>query len=355
MNTKATLGVGLVGCGRAGAELHLPAIKSVPNANVVALCDVDRTNLESLAKSFEVGAIYEDYRLLLEDPEVDFVAICVPLAHREGMILDAIESRKHLLIEKPLADSSTAARAIQQTVASFGGKVAVGHNLRCHRLAELAREWYQQGRIGDIELVSTIWSTDLGTAGDLPTWRRSLSTGGGVLLEMGIHHFDLVEWILDQSIEEVWCRQQSHLSEVSAAVVTASVEGGGLVNFAFSQESVPRNLIEIVGTEGRIELDLYRFDGLNLYRGAETGGGLKSRFKRASESLFSFPTAARQMRLGGDYVASYGRQWNRLVASVHGGSRVPCTVDDAARSVDLAMAAIESAKQGRQISTYPSI
>jgi predicted dehydrogenase len=349
MNTKTTLGVGFIGCGRAGAELHLPALNGLTGIEVVALCDVEPSRLQPLAKHYGVEGAYTHYQELLSDRDVDLVAVCVPGALREEILFDAFDSGKHVFVEKPLALSTRDARRTLRASAAGKGKVFVGHNLRCHRLVEECRDFIRSGALGPIELVSSLWSTDLARNRGLPSWRQKLETGGGVVFEMGIHHFDLIEWLLSDRLKEIWCETHSRTSEVSSAIVTGSSAKGTLVTCSFSQESVPRNYLEICGTEGRIELDLYRFDGFRYLEGSLTGGGLESRLRGALRVAMELPTALRLARQGGDYKLSYRRQWKRIIDAIDGAAEAPCTVEEAARAVEVAAAAVESSKLGSAV------
>jgi predicted dehydrogenase len=349
VSTKSTLGIGFIGCGRAGAELHLPAIHELTGVEVVALCDVDPDRLQTLAGRYGVERTYDHYRELLSDSNVGLVAVCVPVALRGEILFDALDSGKHVFVEKPLALSSRDARKALRASAAGKGKVFVGHNLRCHRLVEQCRDFIRTGVLGPIELVNSVWSTDLARTHGLPGWRQRLETGGGVLFEMGIHHFDLIEWLLSDRLKAVWCESHSRSSEISSAIVSGSSEKGTLVTCSFSQESVPRNYLEVCGTEGRIELDLYRFDGFRYLEGSLTGGCLESRLRSAVRLATELPTAFRLARQGGDYKLSYQRQWKRIIDAINGSATAPCTVEEAARAAEIAAAAVESAKLGSPV------
>ncbi len=347
------LGIGFIGCGRAGSELHLPAIQSLPDLSVVALCDLDSDRLNAVADSFSVERIYDDYRELLSDAEVDLVAVCVPGAMREEMLPCAFESGKHVFVEKPLTLSLPEGERIAKVSASAKGQGFVGHNIRCHRLAQECRELVRRGGIGTIELVSSVWSTDLMTTRGIPTWRERMATGGGVVYEMSIHHLDLIEWLLSDRFERVWCDDHSRSSESSSAIVAGSTRKGALVTSVFSQESVPRNYIEIYGCHGRIELDLYRFDGLRYQEGTATGGSTQNRLKGLFDSLKHLPRGIRLAREGGDYKISYRRQWERIAGTLRGSAQNPCTVREGLRAVEIASAALESLRSRSTVTLAP--
>lgn len=348
---KTTLG--LIGCGRAGAELHLPAISSIDGFRVGALCDADAAALSRVADRFGVPRTYGRFADLVDDDSIDLIAVCVPVAMRAELLGPVLESGKHVFLEKPLALDQESARQVSRWTKKATGKVFVGHNLRCHRLVERCRQ--QLPKIGDLESVCSIWTTDLAAARGLPAWRKTVASGGGVLYEMAVHHFDLIEWLVEDRLESVWCRQRSGTSELSAAAAVGATHRGILVTSVFSQESVPRNTLEFFGSKGRIELDLYRFDGFKMDQAGSDDGTVTSRARGLLSALTTLPQGVRLALKGGDYKLSYRRQWRRILGVLNGESdRGLCTPAEALRAVEVAAAGIESAQSGRSIVLTPN-
>jgi predicted dehydrogenase len=322
----------------------MPAIASLPDLSISAICDFDSDRLHAVADSFAVEKTYDDYQELLSDGEVDLIAICVPAAMREEILFSAFETGKHVFVEKPLALNLPDGERIMRASASANGQVFVGHNIRCHRLAQECRELLGSGGVGTIELVSSVWSTDLMSARGIPAWRERAATGGGVVYEMAIHHFDLIEWLLSDRFESVWCADRSRSSDTSSAVVAGTTREGALVTSVFSQESVPRNYVEIYGSHGRIELDLYRFDGLRYQRGGAPSGSIQNRLQGLFGAMAQLPKVIQLARKGGDYKLSYQRQWERIGHTLGGSAENPCTLREGLRAVEVALAALESAR-----------
>jgi len=268
-----------------------------------------------------------------------------------GQILKtALEHDKSIFVEKPLALSVGDAEEICRMVESTGGRLFLGHHLRCHRLVERCCELLRHDALGTVEIVSTIWTSDQSAPRESAVWRRALETGGGVLHELGVHHFDLIEWLLEDRLDTVFGRQISNSCEISSAVVTGTTVRGTLVTAAFSEESIPRNRVELFGKTGRVELDLYRYDGLRYHPVDSDRGNIASRLRRVAESLLDLPAGTRAAFGGGEYMLSYRRQWNRILHVLQGGRDANlCTPLDGLRAVQIAAAVLESIVSGTPV------
>ena len=132
--SRAPVRVGLIGCGRVAQERHLPALESLSSAKVVAVADIDANRLEMVANRFQVVRRATDFRTLVDDPDIDALAVCVPAQRHVVVAIAALAAGKHLLIEKPLALDLEECDLLIEKAAKSISKVTVGFNLRWHRL-----------------------------------------------------------------------------------------------------------------------------------------------------------------------------------------------------------------------------
>ena len=96
------IGVCLIGCGNVSVP-HLNAYQHLPQAKIIACCDVNKEVAVKRAKQFGINTIYEDYYDALKDNRVDMVDICVPARFHAQTAIDSMEAGKHVLCEKPMA------------------------------------------------------------------------------------------------------------------------------------------------------------------------------------------------------------------------------------------------------------
>src|SRR6185436_2786222 len=150
------LRVGLVGCGWVSEVCHLPALRDIREAEVVAVADLDRERAERMAGQYGIARRHTDYRALLDDPRVEAVAVCVPSRSHLEVALAALDAGKHLFIEKPLtADLDDCDRLVERASRS-PVKAMVGFNMRWHRLVRQARDLIAGGALDPIQSMWTV-------------------------------------------------------------------------------------------------------------------------------------------------------------------------------------------------------
>jgi myo-inositol 2-dehydrogenase / D-chiro-inositol 1-dehydrogenase len=315
MKNARMIRLGVVGCGDVTQLRHLPALRRVSGVKVSALADINPARLECVAGQFGVARRYTDYRRLIEAGEVDAVAVCVPPQLHAEIALAALEAGKHLFIEKPLALSLEECDLLRERAAAHVAlKIMVGFNMRWHRLVCAARETVRRNELGEIKLVRSVFTSGVRLGDGFADWRMHRQSGGGALFELGVHHFDLLRFLFEREIEEVYA---SSLSEGETAIVAARMNGGIQVVSAFSEGTCENHEIEIYGERGWLRLSCYRADGLEQFGAAEYPGAVMTRLRGLTRTILEVPRILRQSRRGGDYVASYEGEWRHFIGSIH--------------------------------------
>jgi predicted dehydrogenase len=341
--------LGIIGCGNVTLNRHLPAVQSLSTLRVVALADIDSDRLAQAAERYGIETLYGDYRALIDDEDVEAVAVCAPLGLHVEMALAALEADKHVLIEKPLAPSLDEADAFVGRAAESRSIVMVGYNLRWHRLVRQAREMVRQGRLGPMELVVSCFTAGTRYKSDVLEWKKRRALGGGVLMEFATHYFDLWRFLLDTEVDEVCATTRSDEWDDVTGTVTARLENGILATAYFSEWTTERNEMHIFGREGSLHLSLYRFDGLESIPLFSAPGGIRNRLSRIAHALRDVPRATAHLRSGGDYYASFIGQWQHFARAIRGGERVGCAPEDGRRALQIALAAAKSASTGEPV------
>jgi predicted dehydrogenase len=174
MTANLRIRLGIVGCGRVTETRHLPALRYLKNAEVVALADVSVDRLNKVADLFRVKDRYTDYQRLLSNPSIDTVAVCVPAQFHVEIGLAASDAGKHVFIEKPLALTLKDCDLLTQRAKRSSSKVMVGFNVRWHRLVREARDIVQRGTLGTHQMIRTVLSS---YHEDVPQWRKTAGIG----------------------------------------------------------------------------------------------------------------------------------------------------------------------------------
>jgi myo-inositol 2-dehydrogenase/D-chiro-inositol 1-dehydrogenase len=326
--------LGLIGCGHVTETQHLPALRSLRDAKVIAVAD-----------KFHVEKRYDDFRDLLSDPAVEAVAICVPLRYHGAMALAALDAGKHMFIEKPLTLSLDEADQLIERAAQSPCKVMVGFNKRWHRLVRRAREMIQRGALGPLELVVTVFTTRSRYRHNVPEWRKRRELGG-VLIDIAIHHYDVWRFLLQDEVEEVFATSRSEEWDDLTATVTARMAHGVLITSAVSESTNERNEIQIYGQVGSLHVSLYRFDSLEFAPLGSLPGDIRTRLQNMAHFLKELPQAITNIRRGGDYNASFRAQRRHFIDAIQQDTSPECTLEGGRKALQIALAAVESASVG---------
>ena len=218
--------IGFVGCG-GNARGHMNRLLKVEGARIVAVCDL----VEALAQQeaeLTGGAVYTDYRRLLERDDLDAVYLSIPVfAHGEPE-LAVIERGLPFLVEKPVAREMETARKIEAAVQEAGLLTCVGYQLRYSGTADIAREALSGETVG--MAVGRYWcGSGRGEAG---RWVQQFAKSGGQLVEQATHTIDMMRFLIGE-VAEVTTRQASrklhHIDCPDVYAVTFVFENGGAV------------------------------------------------------------------------------------------------------------------------------
>lgn len=186
------LKVGIIGCGAIANSKHMPAIQTIPEAEMVAFCDIIFERAEKAAEKFGVpGAkCYENYKELLADPEIDVVHVCTPNRSHSFISIDALEAGKQVMCEKPMAKTAAEAREMVAAAKRTGNKLTIGYQNRFRPESVDLRERCRRGDLGEIYYAKALAIRRRAT----PTWGVFLNEyeqGGGPLIDIGTHALDL--------------------------------------------------------------------------------------------------------------------------------------------------------------------
>jgi len=250
------LRLGIIGCGRVTTMFHLNAIEEVEGVTVTAVSDVSEERIRDVQGSCASAKAYTDYMGLLEDPDVDAVAINTPPKFHEGMVLDALSHGKHVLCEKPLAQTVEGCNRIGEAQRGTGLHVLPAHNYAFTpsvlRMAELVKG----GAVGQVQRVRVYFENNLRIYRSQTDFRTHQENG---LVEDVFPHVLSVSTPLAGRVSDVrdlswWCRQYKVCDNIKA---TLDVEGGAEIECSLSwTRLVPRFRVEVEGAEGSLKTDL---------------------------------------------------------------------------------------------------
>lgn len=342
-----SIGVGVIGYSGAASRLHLPVLKRMPSVRVTAIAGTTQAALTAIADRYAIPTRYHDYRDLLQNPAVDAVAICVPPELHEVIGLAALEANKHVFMEKPLALSLEQGTHLVRAAESSTVTTMVGFHLRWHRLVREAHEWMTAGRLGTVELIRTVFTSGIRWRENLPAWRTRRITGGGVLIESGVHYYDLWRFLTASEVDEVQVTSRSAGHDDITALVTARLQNGILATASFCQGTVDSLEIDIYGSAGRLRISGYALDGLVF----DPSGykGVKRLWSKARSVPGRLLRAARAVPMGGYYANAYRDQWTGFLNAIESGKQPGASFADGREATRVALAVTQSASARRPV------
>ncbi|NEC28367.1 Gfo/Idh/MocA family oxidoreductase [Streptomyces sp. SID8111] len=282
----------------AGRVFDLPL-----HPELAVICGRDAAAVRAAADRHGWAATETDWRALVERDDVDLVDICTPGDSHAEIALAALAAGKHVLCEKPLANTVAEAEAMVRAAdeaAARGRTAMVGFNYRRVPATALARRMVAEGRIGTLRHVRVSYLQDWLVDPQFPlTWRlRREQAGSGSLGDLGAHIVDLAQYLAGEhlagvsALTETFVRHRplptaatSGLAAVSAAgtgevtvddaaLFTGRFASGALASFEATRYATGRKnalRIELNGERGSLAFDLERLNELSYHDGTEPG------------------------------------------------------------------------------------
>jgi predicted dehydrogenase len=345
---RAQLRIGLAGCGEVCALKHLPALQRVRGARVVAVAEVDPVRRARVADQFGIEHRFADVSALVASSTVDLVGVLAPPADHAEIAATALAAGAHVLVEKPLTLSLDAADALIAAARAASGRAFMGFHMRWHRLVRRARDVVKAGGLGTLESFHATWNSPRGDEGT-PDWKCRRHTGGGALIEIGVHIADLWRFILGTEARQVFAEVRHGRRDDEAASMTARLDGGVLATASISERAGHDMVLDICGDSARVHVAGQRFDGFECYSTAESDGMPGPRIRNIRRTLRELPAGLAGMRTLGDYGDSYRGMWQHVVDAIKSGAPADCTLEDGREALRIVLAATAAAESGRPI------
>jgi predicted dehydrogenase len=198
--------IGFIGCGGI-ANAHAERLRSIPEAEIVALCDPLDESMERFVKlnpeAAKVPRFEDDWLKMLDTVEMDAVGIFTPHTLHFEQTMAALDRGLHVLAEKPMVCTSDRARQIIKKLDETGLKLQISYQRHFDPVFQVAREMIANGDIGDLQFVHCHQGQEW-LKSQSGTWRQILElSGGGQLNDSGSHLIDIILWVTGLEAESV--------------------------------------------------------------------------------------------------------------------------------------------------------
>jgi len=332
----------LVGAGVVAERKHLPALRGLTDLwQVTGVVDPDSQRLRLLSDLLPGARTFETLGLCLDSMDFEAVAVLTPPGSHVALTEEALAAGKFVLVEKPLSLSLEEARRLQAHPAS--ARVVMGFHMRHHRLVLQARQQLRSGQLGQIQACRGAWCAP--RPPDQSEWENLRALGGGALIELAVHYYDLLRFLFEQDLEPVEARALSAERDDEGACVLGRTTGGIPFSGVFSERASHQLEFEFYGSRGRLKLDCLRFDGLRFSGWGVDTGAVPFRLREFLQTLSRLPEGLRSFRSGGDYLGSYREQWRHFAQVVAGRTSPLCRVEDGVAALEAALSSLVNAGQ----------
>jgi UDP-N-acetylglucosamine 3-dehydrogenase len=249
----------VVGCGNAAREIHLPALRAEGVA-VTAFASRSRSSAQARRDEWGDGAVVDRWEDAIERDDVDAVVIAAPNSSHREIAVAAATASKHVLVDKPMACTTEDADTMIAAAGAHSVVLVPFQNTRFVPPFVAAQQFVASGRLGEI----TGFRAAFGHGGP-QTWAPDATwffdarqSGGGCLMDLGVHVIDLVRSVTGDDITAVSAMVNGRDGGVEAdAQLLAHLRGGaiGTIHASWSSPAGPDHQLTVIGSEGTLHLD----------------------------------------------------------------------------------------------------
>ncbi len=198
--------VAVIGCGRISAA-HFPGLCEMENVRIKYACDLIIEKAQAAKEKYpKIENVTVDYKEVIADPEIEAVFILTPNYAHYTITMDALRAGKHVMCEKPITVNYDLSCEMAEEAKKQNKILNIGVCNRYHKSVELLEQMNREGKFGDIYHVVCSFRAFRSIPGLGGPFTDKSQSGGGVLIDWGIHFLDLILYILgDAKIETVTC------------------------------------------------------------------------------------------------------------------------------------------------------
>lgn len=256
--------IGLIGAGRMGSVYAHTLAFSVAEADLVAVADANPQAAEAAAARIGAGNWYCDYRALLEQKDIQAVVIASPTGTHVEVVQAAAAAGKEIYCEKPLAMTLDGCDAAISAAQSAGVRLMVGFMRRFDPAYVTAKKKIDEGVIGTPVMFKSLGRDPKRTSLEFAKRENS----GGLILDMGIHDFDVARWLMGSDVYRVQSEggclvfpELKEVGDIDNAIVNLKFTSGAIGNIDVSRNAVYGYDIrtEVLGSDGALLIGRDRY------------------------------------------------------------------------------------------------
>jgi predicted dehydrogenase len=301
------VGYAVVGLGRIAEFAVLPAFAHSKKSKLVAVVSGSRKKASRLAA--KLGAVhhytYDDYARCLRDPQVHAVFVATTNGTHAEYSIRAAEAGKHVLCEKPMANTVEDCRAMIEACRAHSVRLMIAYRKYFEPASVALKKLVDAGKLGRLKIIHSAFTIVL--PGKAPAWHLSREhAGGGALMDLGVYCVNTIRWLTANEPREVsaraWTLDPSRFREVEENITFQLIFRDGLVAQASASFGAAQaSFLHVHGERGWAALDpAYAYDEERRLFGKVDGRWFERTFKRMDEFVLELDALAECIRSGRD-------------------------------------------------------
>lgn len=282
--------LGIIGCGIAAHELHLPALERLKDKfEIIAVCNHTEPKAKEFSKIAGGVPYFLDYHELLKLKEIDAVDITLPIHLNYRVTKDALEAGKHVIVEKPVASNMAEAKKILQFSSKYKSVMMVAENFRYRLVFKRVKDLIKKGLIG--KPYAAMWDVyyyiNEESKYAKTNWRRHPLYEGGFMNDAGVHNIAALRYLFGEivSLSAFTNSLNPKIGRPDTMSIQFETHSGinGVFNLFFSVNGYWENRLLILGNKGSIVVEENRItikknNENDIEENAEDDGGYFAEF-----------------------------------------------------------------------------
>lgn len=290
----------IIGCGRISFKHVEGIVNNIDEAELIAVCDVIEERAVKKSKEYKKSIaqaepkVYVDYKKMLEEVEIDVVTIAVESGYHAEIAEYCLNKGKHVIVEKPMALSTSDADRMIICAKKNKVKLCVSHQNRFNPSVQKLRGAVENGRFGRMinGTARVLWNRNMDYY-KKATWRGTWELDGGTLMNQCIHNIDLLQWMLGGEVCSVYAQCGTFLRDIEAedfGAIIVKFKNGAIGVIEGSACVFPKNLketLDIFGETGTVSIGGIAVNNIEAWRFRDSSQNEESVMKKTRENIDS--------------------------------------------------------------------
>lgn len=338
--------IGVIGCGKIATTAHLPALLAIPEAEIIAVADLDEKRAIKVSKKYGISKHYKDFKDMLKDETIELVDVCTPAKTHANVAIEAASYGKHILVEKPISSSIPDAVRMIEAAKSNSVKLCVVQNFRYFPAMQQMKRSIVEGSVGGVVSMEGICHQHFPLKWSPRTWWFD---EGGVIFDVGVHMIDSIIWLFGTEPKSVYAVGGDYLNEMNcinqaSVIIDFGNQKAALCNFSWLTGRTIFS-INVHGTGGHLFSDM-------CYNHSNEVHGTPTPLDDAKGFISKMSTFARDVSSGKFFLNSMAYHkplMKDFIECIIKNKREPVTGKEALLSLGVAQAILQSTKTNDKV------